>query len=302
VIVQIYEIQTPQEAGACIDLGVDRIGSVILSEEDWKSPEIREVVRLSEGTRTQNSIIPLFHTRDTLYNAVDYYRPHFIHFCENLTDDSGRIANLDPFIDLQREFKEKFPEIGVVRSIPVPERDASSGFPLYEIAGALEQVSDAFLIDTWLGKEPVEGFIGLTGRSADRDGAKKLVLRSAIPVILAGGLSPHNVRDSLIHVMPAGADSCSQTNAVDSLGAPVRFRKDLSKVDKFVREVRKAEEELRVIRKNLDADLQTLKMELRDRETALPAHSVRPHQILVIEEIEEKIALAEKQIKALRRV
>ena len=32
MIIQIYEIQTPSEAERCIELGVDHIGSVILSE------------------------------------------------------------------------------------------------------------------------------------------------------------------------------------------------------------------------------------------------------------------------------
>jgi len=36
--------------------------------------------------------------------------------------------------------------------------------------------------------------------------------------------------------------------------------------------------------------IQELKEKLRDREAALPAHSVRPHQILEIEELEEKIS------------
>ena len=57
MIVQIYEIQTPQEAATCIDFGVDRIGSVILSEANLKVPQIREAIRLSEGTRTRNSVI-----------------------------------------------------------------------------------------------------------------------------------------------------------------------------------------------------------------------------------------------------
>jgi phosphoribosylanthranilate isomerase len=302
LIVQIYEIQTPQEAATCIDLGVDRIGSVILSEGDWKRPEIREVIRVSEGTQTRNSLIPLFHTRDTLYRAMEYYRPHFVHFCENLMDDSEHIANLHPFIELQRDFKEKFPHIGVVRSVPVPENRGTRHFPLHEFMEALEPVTDAFLIDTWIGKEPVDGFIGITGRSADRDLAKDFVLRSSIPVILAGGLSPENVHDVLTQVMPAGADSCSQTNAVDTLGVPVRFRKDFARVERFVQEVRRAEAELHHIRKELEGELQMLRLELQDREAALPAHSVRPHQILAIEELEEKIALQEKRLRAFRWV
>lgn len=47
-------------------------------------------------------------------------------------------------------------------------------------------------------------------------------------------------------------------------------------------------------REQLAKKVQELKEKLRDREAALPAHSVRPHQILEIEELEEKIAALKK--------
>ena len=50
MIIQIYEIQTPQEAEICIELGVDRIGSVMLSQDRWRVPSLKEVIGLSEGT------------------------------------------------------------------------------------------------------------------------------------------------------------------------------------------------------------------------------------------------------------
>jgi phosphoribosylanthranilate isomerase len=299
MIVQIYEIQTPYEAERCILLGVDRLGSVLVSEEEWKQPEIRDVIRLSEGTHTQNSLIPLFRNRDTLYRAMDYYRPHFVHFCETLTEDPEHKTDLDPFIARQREFKEKFPEILIVRSIPVPEQGEAPLFPTLEIAKDLEPTTDAFLIDTWLARAPVEGHIGITGKLADQDRSKRLVRESSVPVLLAGGLSPDNVYDAVLAIVPAGADSCSHTNAVDGRGRPLRFRKEFGRVDAFVREVRRAEGLLREKKSDLERTIGRLKGELQDRQAALPAHSLRPHQILAVEELEEKIAAAEKEIKAL---
>jgi ribosomal protein L29 len=46
----------------------------------------------------------------------------------------------------------------------------------------------------------------------------------------------------------------------------------------------------------LKKELQELKDLLHEREAALPAHSVKPHQILIIEELEEKIAEKEKEL------
>ena len=89
--------------------------------------------------------------------------------------------------------------------------------------------------------EPIQGFIGITGRPCDWRIARELVLQSKIPVILAGGLSPENVREALVKVGPAGADSCTQTNKRDKEGNPMRFKKDFERVKKFVQEVRRAE-------------------------------------------------------------
>ncbi len=49
-------------------------------------------------------------------------------------------------------------------------------------------------------------------------------------------------------------------------------------------------------REQLLKEIQELKAKLRDREAALPAHSVRPHQVQEIEELEEEIAGLEKML------
>lgn len=299
MLTQIYEIQTPEEAERCIALDVDHIGSVILSVEAWRQPKLKEVISLSQGTGTKNSLIPLFQEKNSLYRAMDYYRPHYVHFCESLTDDLGRRMDLNSFIRLQREFKERFPEIGIIRSIPIPASGGADDFPTLEIARELEPYSDIFLIDTWLGKEPVEGYIGITGRTADRETARSLVLLSRIPVLLAGGLSPKNVYDALLAVIPAGADSCTHTNEVGENGKVTRFKKNFDRVEAFVSEVRRAERHIAGSREELRRKLTGLKAELQDREAALPAHSVRPHQIMIIEELEEEISRAEKELEDL---
>ena len=302
MLAQIYEIQTPWEAENCIALGVDRIGSVLLSATDWKKPEIREVIGLSQGTGVANSLIPLFGDWDILCRAMDYYRPRFVHFCDNLTHPHGDQVDLNPFILLQQRFKKTFPEIGIVRSIPVPPAGAAPDFPCLDLLRSLEEVSDFLLIDTWLGKEPVQGFVGITGTLPDLERAKRVVLESNIPVLLAGGLSPENVFDIVIEAVPAGADSCTHTNQVDASGKAIRFKKDFTKVEKFVTEIRRAQRALPVRREDLMRHVARLTEELQLRVAALPAHSVRPHQLLVIEDLEEKIALAEKTLRRIDRI
>jgi phosphoribosylanthranilate isomerase len=299
MIVQIYEIQTPFEAEKCIDLGVDHIGSVILSREEWRVAGLKKVIGLSAGTRAKNTILPLFSDLDTILVAMDYYRPDFIHLCQGVTDNKGNTLDLKGFIGLQKGIREHFPEIGIIRSIPVPRSKGLQGFPTLDIAREFEPFSDYFLIDTWLGQEPVEGYIGITGKKADWRVSKALVIQSKIPVILAGGLSPDNVYGGIMKVFPAGADSCTLTNMEDSSERPKRFEKDFKKVENFVREVRRAESDISIKRKRLVDKLDRLREELREREAALPAHSIRPHQLIGLEELEEKVADTERELISL---
>jgi phosphoribosylanthranilate isomerase len=241
MIVQIYEIQTPQEAEKCIELGVDHLGSVLIGLEQWEQPVIRETINVSKGTQAKSSLIPLFQGLDPLSRVLEYYQPDYIHFCETLTSDHGRPVELEPYIRLQQKLKERFPNTKIMRSIPIPLSGFKRDFPTLRIAKDLEKVSDFFLTDTWLGKEPVEGFIGITGKRCDPKIAKNLVKQSRIPVILAGGLSPENVYEAVLDIQPAGADSCTQTNETDENDSPLRFRKDYDKVRRFVDEVRRAE-------------------------------------------------------------
>jgi phosphoribosylanthranilate isomerase len=233
---------------------------------------------------------------------MDYYRPHFVHFCETLTDAHGHMIDLSFFILLQKKLKNAFPDIGIVRSIPVPAAGLAPDFPCLDLVRSLEGATDFFLIDTWLGKEPVEGFVGITGEQADLERAKAVVLQSSIPVLLAGGLSPENVFDTVCDVLPAGADSCTHTNQLDASGKAIRFKKDFMKVEKFVKEIQRAESALRSKAEELKLNLAMLTEELQQRVAALPKHSVRPHQIMAIEDLEEQLALIEKKLRQIDRI
>ena len=53
--------------------------------------------------------------------------------------------------------------------------------------------------------------------------------------------------------------------------------------------------------KELQEDISRLKAELAEREAALPAHSVRPHQLMAIEELEEEISMKEEVLNAIEK-
>ena len=249
IITQIYEVQTPSEAEKLVSLGVDNIGSVIVSQELWKVPLIRDTIDTIDGSDTRSSLIPLFSDIDAILLALDYYNPDIVHFCEALTFQNGVSGTYKKLILLQENVKKKFPQIKIMRSIPIQQSGMTDPMDTIELARLFEPVSDYFLTDTLIVEksgslsehQPVKGFVGITGRTCDWNVAAKLVKSSRVPVILAGGITPDNVFDGIMHVRPAGVDSCTGTNAVDSEGNLIRFKKDFGKVKRFVDETRKAE-------------------------------------------------------------
>ncbi|MBU1055195.1 MAG: hypothetical protein KKC46_15440 [Proteobacteria bacterium] len=85
MIIQIYEIQTPYEAEALIEAGVDNIGSVITSEKSLKQPLIKDTINIVKNSTSISSLIPLFSDLYSISQALDYYKPDIVHFCEDLT-------------------------------------------------------------------------------------------------------------------------------------------------------------------------------------------------------------------------
>lgn len=249
MIIQIYEIQTPQEAEEMIAAGVDHVGSVILSEQEWKNPLIYDTIRVVENASAKSSLIPLFNDRDTVFRTLAYYQPDIVHFCENLYASDPSRSMLAHMINLQQQIREQFPSIQIMRSIPIAEPDTENDFSIWQMVELFEPVSDYFLTDTILTdgnsnaepEQPVNGFVGITGRICDWGVAAALVRKSKIPVILAGGLDPENVAQGIRQSAPAGVDSCTGTNLRDAAGKPVRFRKDIERVRNFVRRVRNLE-------------------------------------------------------------
>jgi phosphoribosylanthranilate isomerase len=250
--VQIYEVQTPQEAEAMIRLGVDHVGSVLLGKDRWKDRTIRSTVEEVKRLGAKSSLIPLFCDEETLCRALEYHRPDIVHFCDMLEDsDSGKTVQ-DRLSHLQSSIRERFDGIRIMRSIPIARSGNGELDSVLAIARRFEPISDYFLTDTVMPSagvsadaQPVSGFVGITGVTCNWDHARALVETSAIPVILAGGISPENVEEGIAAVGPAGVDSCTCTNATGPDGKPVRFRKDPKRVEDLIEGVRRAETRLR---------------------------------------------------------
>lgn len=86
---------------------------------------------------------------------------------------------------------------------------------------------DAFVLDSYSAESP-----GGTGIVGDWDRSREFVKTSDTPVVLAGGLTPENVREAVRKVKPWAVDVSS--------GVEVRpGKKDIEKVREFIRLCRK---------------------------------------------------------------
>ena len=255
-IIQIYEVQNPKEAEALVDLGVDHIGSVLTDSAQLKNAAIHKTVQAIQQARAKSGLIPLFKDPVIIFQALDYYQPDFVHFCEMLSpfpEDQSKVAReCDALLSLQLDVKNRFPHIEIMRSLSVPQPGVAQTneiqINILRFAELFAPVSNYFLIDTLIGspedqsQQPVAGYVGITGEICDWNIAETIIKASPIPVILAGGISDENVFEAIITLKPAGVDSCTKTNAVDKQGRPVRFKKDMKKVRQLVEEARRADE------------------------------------------------------------
>ncbi|HPC86573.1 MAG TPA: hypothetical protein P5208_05980 [Smithellaceae bacterium] len=250
-MIQIYEVQKPAEAEALIELGVDRIGSVLPDPAKWKSASVRKTVQAARQGGAASVLIPLMKDPAAIFAALDYYEPDCVHLCDVLLPwpDEKQVAvrDFDALLSLHIDIRDRFPRLDIMRSLSVPR----FGLPvaaaveknILDMAERFSPVTDFFLIDTLLSgaDQPVAGFVGITGETCDWTIAKTVINRSPIPVILAGGLAADNVYEAVTGLRPAGVDSCTRTNATDRSGRPIRFKKDLKKVRRFIEEVRRAD-------------------------------------------------------------
>jgi phosphoribosylanthranilate isomerase len=212
MLVQIYEVQTPEEAVALARLGVDHIGVLV---GDGAFP--RELT--TDRASAIFAALPPGATRVALSlsadpaeiaRVIEQTRPDIIHI--------GAAVELFSVRDTQA-LKAAFPDVRIMRSIPIVD-EASVGCAI-DYRG----VADFLLLDS---HDPGDRQIGGLGRTHDWSISRRIVEAVGVPVILAGGLDADNVAAAIAAVRPAGVDSKTKTDRGD------RNRKDLDKVGRFV--------------------------------------------------------------------
>jgi phosphoribosylanthranilate isomerase len=211
MLTQIYEIATPDEAAAISALGIDHVGILV---GDGRFP--RELSLAAAGAVARHIVPPakfsaLFLTADIgmIEAWARELSPAIVHL--------GARAELVTPENVAR-LRILLPGVAIMRSVPVIGEDSVA------IAQSYDGVADFILLDSY---RPDDSQIGALGVTHDWRISRRIVELVHVPVILAGGLGPDNVRDAIRAVRPAGVDSKTRTDRDGS------HAKDIERVRRF---------------------------------------------------------------------
>ena len=215
--VQIYTLQSVEEALEVVSVGVHNIGitpaSIGLPGEI--SYEVAKDIceKVDGGTKVALSVSSNI---DEIIEMVMFVNPDILHLC----GEPGEL-NINGVESLKERLEKLDKALPIMQAISVDDMSA------LDLAKEYEAISDYFILDT--STSAVQG-VGASGNVHDWNISKAIVDSVSIPVVLAGGLSPENVQEAISKVKPWGVDSLTHTNKFLKDGS---FTKDIEKVREF---------------------------------------------------------------------
>jgi len=200
--VKICCIASIEEAALAVDCGASAVGLVssmpsgpgVISDE--RIAEIAEAVPPAIGTF-------LLTSRQRVSDIIEqqrFCRTNTIQICDHLT--TGR----------HQDLKDALPGIKIVQVVHV------TGPESVEEAVRVAPHVDAILLDSGNQKLAVK-VLGGTGRTHDWTLSRAIRECIAVPLFLAGGLTPENVGQAIEEVGPYGLDLCSGVRSDGKLDA-----------------------------------------------------------------------------------
>ena len=219
--VQIYTMQTVDEALAVATIGVDHIG---VTPADLGLPgevALARAAEICDAVKGAATSVALSVDADlrAIERMVRTVQPDVLHLC-------GTPGAVGP--DAVADLRQVLPGVAIMQAIAVTGPDA------VDLARSYEPVVDYLILDSVDAEIPG---VGASGVVHDWEVSAAIVAAVDVPVILAGGLSPENVVDAIAAVTPWGVDSLTFTNRPTEDGG---FRKDLIRVAQFVAAARNA--------------------------------------------------------------
>ena len=217
MIVQIYTLQSVEEAIEVISVGVDNIGitpaSIGLPGEISYETAKDICEKVEGGTKVALSVSSNI---EEIIEMVMFVCPNVLHLC-------GEPGELN--VNAVRSLKERLEKFN--KGLPIMQAISVDDMSALDFAKEYEEISDYFILDT--STTAVQG-VGAIGNVHDWNVSKAIVDSVDIPVILAGGLSAENIKEAISIVHPWGVDSLTHTNKFLKDGS---FIKDIEKVREF---------------------------------------------------------------------
>ncbi len=210
--VKICGIKTERDLGMAVNAGADAVG--FITEVPVDSPR---KISLGEASRLISKV-PLFMT--SVLVIMPENAEQAIQMIHKAKPGAVQVHNALAISELK---KIRETDVKLIKTIPVPQHADIEA--LIKQVSELSGIVDAVLLDTVL-----DGKMGGTGTPHNWEVSSEIILHAGMPVILAGGLNPENVRAAVRSVRPYAVDTAS--------GVETDGRKDEEKVIDFIRNAR----------------------------------------------------------------
>lgn len=204
--VKICGMMRSKDVSAALDNGADAVGFVVRSPSSPRNLSLGQARKLMKP-------VPIFATKVAVTSAQD--RQSILKICAKLKPDALQLHQHQP--ELVRTIRRTRPETELILATAIRDRSSVTR------AKRTSSYSDAVLADT-----PSATGMGGTGRT--HDWKLTASLRNRIyphPLILAGGLTPGNVRLAIRKVRPFAVDVSSGVEKVVGV-------KDHDKIREFI--------------------------------------------------------------------
>lgn len=138
--------------------------------------------------------------------------------------------------ELVAEIKSKIPDVMIWKSIHLPSSGQSIDISdmRTRIETYVDKGADAILVDT-VYKSGSGVQYGGTGRTSNWNTVTELFKNLDVPVFLAGGITPSNVKDAINQVNPYGIDVASGVEKEKGMKDPIKVR-ELIKIVRRIEE------------------------------------------------------------------
>ncbi|WP_419774402.1 phosphoribosylanthranilate isomerase [Halarcobacter sp.] len=220
MLVKICGMTSQEDIDICRDNGVDIVGFLLqppsnkLDRVDMLEMNVAKEL-IEYVPKSMNSCL-LIHFKDVekVISTITALNPDMIQIQKQSTLNLNDLKNI----------KENFPDIKIIKTFNI-EKEVN----LEELLKTIKVYTDSQVIDFIL----VDSEKGGSGKTHDWKQSSEIVSRvKPFPVMLAGGLTPENIKDAISKVNPSGIDVMSGVNQNNSKS------KDGTKVSLFVKNVK----------------------------------------------------------------